>query len=160
MTTRSDEERCLDALAKINFADRYYALCAAHPKAGPDAPLTTQQKVISTFDRSFKFVKSERFFELREKTGDTSECGLNLVLANGVEAILVCKPAGRKYVGATFAMMAQRAKRQTEPAYKHSPPYPTPNYKNATELSKAIDEVLALYDEMKVALAEEGLWKP
>ena len=160
MSTKDDNERCLDALAKIDFADRYYALCAAHSKDGPDAPLSTQQKAVAKLDRPFKFMKGEKFFKLREKTSDKSEVGLHLALEVGVEAILVCKPTGGKHVGTTFAAMAMDLKRREVPEYLHSPPYPTPKYKNATELSKAIDEVLGLYDEMKVALAEEGLWKP
>jgi hypothetical protein len=152
--THPDEAKFLKLLASVGFPDRYYAYCSEHAERGPDIPLATQQAALAATGRTFRYDKKEKFFAWRDADGaDDGELGLNVSLRDGrVEWILVFATAPG-HLGDTFANMALNSKRLAHPAYKHSPPYPTPKVSSKAELDAVIEEGLALYDDLAKHLA-------
>jgi hypothetical protein len=151
-----DEQKFLKLLESFRFADRYYAYCGAHAAEGPDLPPPTQTAALAETGRTFRYQKKEKFFAWRDaKAPADCELGLNVSLENGqAEWILVFKtPSG--HLGSPFSALATEAKRLSTPSYRHTPPNPVPNITSQAELGEALDQGLALYDELATMLAAQ-----
>jgi len=151
-----DTQKFLKLLESFRFSDRYYAYCAAHAAEGPDLPTAAQTTALAETGRTFRHNKKEKFFAWRDANAPADcELGLNVSLEHGqVEWILVFKtPSG--HLGRPFPALALQTKRLSTPAYRHTPPTPVPNVADPSSLGDALDQGLALYDELAGALAAQ-----
>jgi hypothetical protein len=164
VTTEDDEEhpeerRFVQQLAAFEFADRYYTYCAAHGKPGPDIPTATQKAVLEQTGRTFKYDKHEDFFAWRDVSAPKGcQLGVNIAIRYAaIDWILVFRtPSG--HLGGPFSSLALQVKRLDAPAYRHDPPYPSPDAANKQEFAKVLDEGFELYDELAAFLMKTA-WK-
>ncbi len=154
-----DKAKFLELLEGIDFADRYYAYCQKHEKRGPAIPAPTQIEALAATGYTFSYEKREKFHAwLDVRGGNECELGVNVALDKGdCEWILVFRtPSG--HLGGPFSGLALDVKRRTDPQYRHTPPYPTPNIANKRDLLDTLDEGLALYETIAEKIAATT-WK-
>jgi hypothetical protein len=152
------QTRLFGLLHRLDFARRWYELCAAARVGTPCRDLSAEEQAaaLATTGRTFRFKRRESFFAFRE-TGVPGELGVNLSLRDGVaEFILVLRaPAG--HIGGPFSGMMRHVERRFGPVLPETPPYPQPWYQGATELRQLLAVGFELYAEVAAAVLAGGL---
>jgi hypothetical protein len=152
------EARLLGLLHRLDFARRWYDLCAAARVGTPcsDLPAAEQEAALTGTGRAFRFNRREKFFATRE-AGTPSELGVNLVLRHGVaEFILVLRvPAG--HIAGPFPRLMRKADHRFGPVLPEAPAYPQPWYQGGAELRRVLADGFGLYAEVAAAVLASGL---
>ena len=157
-TPHAAEARLLALLHQLDFARRWYDLCAAtrYGKPARDLSDADAKAALESTGWTFKSHRKERFYATREG-GVPGELGVNLSLVHGVaEFILVCRvPVG--HIGDVFPVIMRDVEHRFGPELPESPPYPQPWYQGPAELRHVLAEGFGLYAEIAGAIRASGL---
>jgi hypothetical protein len=152
------QERLLELLHRLDFARRWYDVCAAARSGSPARALPAEDvaAALDSTGRAFRYNRREQFYATRE-VGVPGELGLNLCLKHGVaEFILVVRvPAG--HIAGSFSGLMREVEQRFGPGLPPTPPYPQPWYQGPTELRRVLAEGFGLYAEVAAAIVVSGL---
>lgn len=156
--TNTAQEKLLELLHRLDFARRWYDLCAA-ARRGEPAPALPASDVAAALDyigRAFRYNRRAQFYATRE-VGVPGELGVNLCLKHGVaEFILVVRvPAG--HIAGPFSKLMRDVEQRFGPPLPPTPPYRQPWYQGPTELRRVLAEGFGLYAEVQAAIVVSGL---
>jgi hypothetical protein len=154
----SADARLLELLHRLEFARRWYDLCAAtlfgeFARTLPDAEATT---ALESTGRAFRYHRKERFYATRE-IGVPGELGINLALRHGTAEFIVVAQVPAGHVGGPFSALMREVEERFGPTLPETPPYPQPNYQGAPELRQVLSAGFDLYAEMATAIVASGL---
>jgi hypothetical protein len=154
----SGESRLLELLHRLDFARRWYDLCAAtlFGEYARTLPAMEVTAALESTGRAFRYNRKERFYATRE-VGMSGELGINLALRHGTaEFILVVRvPVG--HIGGPFSALMREVEEGFGPTLPETPPYPQPKYQGAPELRQVLSAGFGLYAEMATAIIASGL---
>ncbi|MBX3234030.1 MAG: hypothetical protein KIT84_33030 [Labilithrix sp.] len=149
-----------ECLRAVDFAPRYDALCAAHPKRGPEVPVGARMPALQGTGRRWYYNRQFKFYALRERERLPKYCGLGLDLridARVETALLFSTPDG--HLSAPLAKLARNMHRFTEPGFVYRPAaHPAPRIGSLEELPAILTDCLALYDLLAEAIRAAGDW--
>jgi hypothetical protein len=152
----------LDHLVKLDFADRYDALCRRHLTRGIMMPVAARKAAIASLDRPMYWSKVWRRYMWREAWRVPSglpkyvAIGLDIKIDDRVELELVfCTPDGA-FAG-PFTRYLKQIRKMTNPEYSHN--NPAPRVSSAEELPIILAESLELYDDIAKSLKSDSWWE-
>ena len=156
--TDAAEERLFGLLHRIDFARRWYDLCAAARVGTPCRDLAAAEQVdaLAATGRAFRYNRRESFYATREASVP-GELGVNLSLRHGTaEFILVLRvPAG--HIAGPFSGLMRDVERRFGLVLPETPPYPQPWYQGAGELRQVLAAGFGLYAEVAGSVLASGL---
>jgi hypothetical protein len=154
-----DDARLIELLAAMDFADRYYAMCEAHSKRGPEMPLQRQRVALAKTGRAFTYDKREKFFAHKDPDAPKGRrLGVHVALELAMVELVLVFETKNGHIAGPFASLARKVKMLSIPGYKHSPPYPKMDFASQAALDKALAAGLALYDDVKAVILAEPGW--
>lgn len=152
----------LDHLISVDFADRYDALCRAHPVRGEKVPVPLRTEAIKNVGRPMYWSRPMRRYMWREGWRVPSSLpkycaiGLDVRIEQRVELeLLFVTPDG--HLSGPFHRYLKQIRQLTTPHYKHN--NPAPRISTPEELPAILAESLALYDDIANALRADTWWE-
>lgn len=119
------QQRLVQHLAQLQFAERFYALYQelAASAPGQAGDLAIGECILEQFPGA-QYVKKEQFYRYSQAAGPF-DLLLHVQARHGqAELGLYIKQGETLVAGGTFHSLAQAAMRAHTPDYKHNPPYP------------------------------------
>lgn len=139
----------LDHLIRIDFADRYDALCAAHPVRGDIVPKGACADAMTAMNRGIRWSKRLNRHQYRERTGVPRWCGLGLDFSVDARVnieLLWVTPEG-PFCG-PFHRYVKQIRQLTNPDYRHKAVRPAPRVGSLEELPAILAGTFAIFDDM------------
>jgi hypothetical protein len=152
MSSALSDSQLIESLSAINFADRYYAICAKFARSGPALPADQQCELMEGLERNFVYNKREKFFACHTALSPDLDVGLNVNLRDSALELVLVVMVSPTRLGGPFSELAEAVKLLTAPDYRHNPPYPLVKYANQAEARDALVASLELYDAARTAL--------
>lgn len=149
------KEELFEALSKVGFADRYFALVSKYPDIHTSPKLDTQG-VLAASGRGFKHLRSENIYRLIERDADWV---FELVISERtgmVEAVFQASAPDGARMGGPFPKMAREAYQRKEPNFEPTPRSPKPDVDSEEALNRVVQELLSLFDDLRHTLLAAG----
>jgi hypothetical protein len=152
------QERLLELLHRLDFARRWYDLCAAARTGSPACALSAADvaAALESTGRAFRYNRREQFYATREE-GVPGELGLNLCLKHGVAEVILVVRAPTGHIAGPFSELMRDVEKRFGPALPPTPPYPQPWYQGPAELRRVLAEGFGLYAEVAATIVTSGL---
>lgn len=152
----------LDHLVKLNFADRYDALCRNHLVPGVKLPMAVRRAAIANVGRPMYWSKVWRRYMWREAWRIPSglpkfaAIGLDIKIDERVELELIFSTPEGTFAG-PFPRYVKQIRKMANPDYWHN--NPAPRVCSAEVLPIILAESLALYDDIAKSLKSDSWWE-
>lgn len=150
--------RFLKLLHGIGFPELFAALCARHPKRGPDVPVEKRREALTSSGILWTWHKRGKFWSMRERMPERApkKCGLGLDIT--IDARVECTlnfatPFG--HLGYNFPRLERHARRVTEPDYQPKRKNPAPRIGHYDELPVILADCMSVYEAIVQAVLLE-----
>lgn len=152
----------LEHLIAVDFADRFDALCRAHPVAGPAVPFDMQAGAVASLSREIYWSRVTHRFTWREawrprsRLPEFTAIGLDIHIDSRVELELVfATPEG--HLSGPFPRFSRQLRQMRDPDYEHDDPAPC--IAMPDDLPRILEQGMLLYDDLARSLVGDSWWE-
>lgn len=153
------QERFVQSLAGIGFAERYYGYhekTRDRPAMQPCPHHEHVEAKLASTPFTFRYFKNERFFQHQETcTGHDFVLNVAALQHSYVELIFYDRTCA---IGGTFHGLAEATRQLVDPSFQYDPPYPRLPFSNLDEMKECVTFGIALYEEMKGIILVHPDW--